>query len=142
MGFRPNRSTLDNMFIVRQIYKKCYECNIDLHNTFVDFSHTFDTVHTDAIYNSLIKHNIPDKLIKIIKLRMQRTRVKVKINNIYCEWFETKTGVIQGDPLSAQLCSVVLDSVITNLQVRGNITTGLKQICVYADDFVIIGRTK
>jgi len=39
------------------------------------------------------------------------------------------------------LFSVVLDSVITNLEVRGNITTRLKQFCVYADDTVIIGRT-
>jgi hypothetical protein len=37
---------------------------------------------------------------------------------------------------------VVLDSVITNLEVRGNITTRLKQICTYTDDIVIIGRTK
>ena len=38
--------------------------------------------------------------------------------------------------------SVVLDSVISNLEPRGNITTRLKQICAYADDIVIIGRTK
>jgi hypothetical protein len=51
-------------------------------------------------------------------------------------------GVIQGDPVSALLFSVVLGSVITNLEVGGNITTRLKQICPYADDIVIIGRTK
>jgi hypothetical protein len=33
-----------------------------------------------------------------------------------------------------------LDSVITNLEVRGNITTRLKQICAYANYIVIIGR--
>jgi hypothetical protein len=60
---------------------------------------------------------------------MQRTKIKVKINNSYSEWFETKTGVRQGDPLSALLFSVVLDSVITNVEIRGNITTRLKQIC-------------
>ena len=27
-GFRPNRSTLDNIFIVRQTFEKCYEYNI------------------------------------------------------------------------------------------------------------------
>ena len=68
--------------------------------------------------------------------------MKVKVNNSYSEWFETKTGVRQGDPFSAQLFSVVLDSVITNLEVRGNITSRLKQICAYADVTVIIGRTK
>ena len=67
--------------------------------------------------------------------------MKVKVNNSYSEWFEMKTGVREGDPLSALLFSVVLDSVIANLEVRGNITTRLKQICGYADDIVIIGRT-
>jgi hypothetical protein len=68
--------------------------------------------------------------------------MKGKVNNSYSEWFETKTGLRQGDPLSALLLSVVLDSVITKLEVRGNITTRLKQICAYADDILIIGRTK
>jgi len=73
---------------------------------------------------------------------MQRTRMTAKVNNSDSEWFETKTGVKQGDPLSALLFSVVLDSVITNSEVWGNRATRLKQICVYADDIVIIGRTK
>ena len=68
--------------------------------------------------------------------------MKVKVNNSYTEWFVTKTGVRQGDPLSALLFSVALDSVITNLETWANITTRLKQICAYADDIVIIGRTK
>jgi len=65
--------------------------------------------------------------------------MKVKVSNSYSELFETKTGVRQGDPLSALLFSVVLDSVISNLEVQGNITTGLKQICTYANDIAIIG---
>jgi hypothetical protein len=36
MAFPPNRSTTDNTFMVRQIYEKCYEYNIELHNIFVD----------------------------------------------------------------------------------------------------------
>jgi len=68
--------------------------------------------------------------------------MKVKVNNSYSEWFETKPGVRQGDPLSALLFSVVLGSVITNIEVRENITTRLKQICAYADDIVVSGRTK
>ena len=70
MGFRPNRSTINNIFIVRQIYEKCHEY-IDLHNIFIDFSQAFDTFNRDEIYNTLIKHNVPDKLIKLIKLTMQ-----------------------------------------------------------------------
>jgi len=53
-----------------------------------------------------------------------------------------KTLIRQGDPLSTLLFSVLLDSVITNLEVRRNITTRLKQTCVYADNIVIMGRKK
>ena len=68
--------------------------------------------------------------------------MKVKVNNSYSEWLEMKTGVRQGDPIVSLLFSVALDSVITNSEVRGNITAILKQICAYADDIVVAGRTK
>jgi len=42
MDFRPNRSTIDNIFMVRQIFEKCHEYNIELHNIFVDYSQAFD----------------------------------------------------------------------------------------------------
>ena len=35
MAFRPNRSTTDNIFIVRKIFEKSHEHNIDLYNIFV-----------------------------------------------------------------------------------------------------------
>jgi hypothetical protein len=35
MGFRTNRSTIDNIFIVRQIFEKCHEYNIELNNIFI-----------------------------------------------------------------------------------------------------------
>ena len=44
--------------------------------------------------------------------------------------------------LSALLCNLTLESVIRNLEIRGNITTKLKQINAYADDIVITARTK
>jgi hypothetical protein len=99
---------------VRQIYEKCYEYNIELHDIFVDFSQAFDTINRDVIYNSLIKLNVPNKLISLIKLTLQQTKMKVKVNNSYSEWFETKTGVRQGDPVLALLFSVVLNSVMDN----------------------------
>jgi len=35
-GFRRNRSTMDNIFIVGQILEKCYEYNIEMHVLFID----------------------------------------------------------------------------------------------------------
>jgi len=40
-----------------------------------------------------MKHNVPDKLTELIRLTMQRTKMKVKVNRSFSEWFETKTRV-------------------------------------------------
>jgi len=52
-GFRRNRSTADNILIMRQISEKCYEYNIEMHILFIDFKQAFDSVdrqknHTDT----------------------------------------------------------------------------------------------
>jgi len=49
MGFRPNRSTIDNLFIVRQIIEKCHEFNKELHDVFIDYTQAIDSVHRDKI---------------------------------------------------------------------------------------------
>jgi len=81
-------------------------------------------------------------LIKLVQATLQRTRVKVKINNDMTEQFEITSGVKQGDPLSALLFSIVMDVIISKVEARGNISTRLKQISAYADDIIITGRTK
>jgi hypothetical protein len=57
----------------------------------------------------------------------------VKVNNKFTEEFQVERGVKQGDPLSATLFSLVIDVMLRNLDLRGNISTRLKQCIVYAD---------
>ena len=142
LGFRPNRSTVDNIFILRQIYEKCYEYNIELHNIFIDFMQAFDSVNRNIIPTCLKKINVPNKLIRLIKMTLQNTTAVVKGNNDFSQNFAINRGVKQGDPLSATLFSIVMDEIIQKLEIRGNISTRLRQICAYADDIVITTRTK
>jgi hypothetical protein len=62
MGFRPNRSTVNNTFIVRQIFEKSHEHNIDLYNIFVDYTHDFDSVYRNKLIECFKKFDVPDKL--------------------------------------------------------------------------------
>jgi sorting nexin-29 len=121
-GFRPNRSTLDNIFIARQTFEKCYECNIDLHNVFIDYTQAFDSIKRNKVpecpiqYN-IIQHNIAAKLQKLIAVTLTGTNAVVKINNEFTDKFTDKfdveTGVKQGDPLTATLFSIARDSILT-----------------------------
>jgi sorting nexin-29 len=131
MEFRPNRSTIDNIFLVIQIIEKCHELNIEMHNVFIDYTQTFDSVFRDTIIKCLNKYKIPSILIKLITRTLQGTKAKVKVNQNYTEKFEISTGVKQGDTLSATLFSIVIDDISKHLELRGNISTLLKQCSAY-----------
>jgi hypothetical protein len=44
-GFRKNRSTVHQIFAVRQILEKFYEYDVDIHMLFVDFKQAYDSVN-------------------------------------------------------------------------------------------------
>ena len=139
MGFQPNRSTTDNIFMIWQIFEKCYEYNIELH-IFVDYSQAFDPVSRNKFIECLIKYGVPKKLIMLIELTFTNTTAKVKIGNQLTREFRIVYGVKQGDPLSATLFSIVIDNIIKQLDLKGNISTRLKQCSVYADDILVTTR--
>jgi hypothetical protein len=105
MGFRPNRSTIDNIQTIKQIYENSYEYNIDLHIVFLDFKQAFDSVNKSLISECLKKCKIPRKLIRLTGLTLKNTAAKVKINNELSESLIGNTGFKQGYPLSALLFS-------------------------------------
>jgi len=122
---------------VTQIIEKCHEFNIELHNIFTDYTHAFASVFRDKIIECLNKYEIPSKLIKLTARTLQDTKARVKVNQNYTEKFEITTGVKQGDPLSATVFSIVTDDILKQLELRGNISTHLKQRSAYADDILI-----
>jgi hypothetical protein len=119
--------------------EKCHEFNIELHNIFIDYTQAFDSVYRDKIIKCLNNYEIPSTIIKPIAKTLQD---RVKVNQNYKEKFEVSTGVKQGNPLSATLFSIVIDDVLKQLELRGNISTRLKQRSAYADDILIPARTK
>ena len=142
MEFHPKRFTMDKIFIIRQIFKKCYEHNIDMHNIFVDYMLAFDSVYRNKIIQCLAQDNVPVKLMRLAELTLINTRARVKINNEYTEAFKVESGVNQGDTLAATLFSVLVDVVLKQLDLRGNIPTSLKQCSANADDILITTKTK
>jgi hypothetical protein len=72
----------------------------------------FDSVKRLTIPDCLKQYKVPEKLIKLVQVTLQQTKVKVKINSDMTEQFQFKSGVKQGDPLSALLFSIVMDVII------------------------------
>jgi len=98
MGFQPNRSTVDNIFILRQIYEKFYEYNIELHDVFIDFYQAFDSINRSTVIKALKVMQIPGKIVSLVNMVTQHTKAKIKLNNEYTQQIEVKNGIKQGDP--------------------------------------------
>jgi sorting nexin-29 len=52
-GFRPGRSTVDQLFTVNQTLQKCREYNLSVYQIYVDFKQACDRQHTEeeVVYN-------------------------------------------------------------------------------------------
>jgi hypothetical protein len=89
-GFRRNKSTIDQIFAMKQILEKCYEYDTDIHCLFIDFKQAFDSINRNELYKSLYNLGIPRKLINLIKDSLTNTKGKVVIIQGTCsEEFET-----------------------------------------------------
>jgi sorting nexin-29 len=88
------------------------------------------------------KMGIPHKIIRMVEITMNLTKAKVKIGNKLSETFEFSAGVKQGDGLSAVLFILKMHQAVNKIHRRGTIFTKSSQICAYADDIVIVMRSK
>lgn len=52
-GFRENKSKIDQIFIIRQLYQKTWEFNQELHTLYVDFKKAYDSINRKSIYKIL-----------------------------------------------------------------------------------------
>ena len=71
--FRRNRSTADHIFCIRQIFEKNCEYNKAVHQVFIDFKKTYDSVRREVLYNILIEFHIPIKVVRLIKMCLAET---------------------------------------------------------------------
>ena len=88
---------------------------------------------------------IPTKLINMCKTCVQKTRSAVRIEGILSSFFENKTGLKQGEPLSPILFNLALQKVIQSLKmIPSAIKIGKEQlnILAYADDIALIGKNE
>lgn len=141
-GFRPGRSTVDQIFVMRQIMEKCHEYDIQLHILFVDFKQAFDSIDRYELFNALLELGIPSKIVRLVKITLTNTKAAVMVGGRMGGDFAVESGVRQGDALSATLFNLVLHSAVRKLKLKGNIIYRLKQLCAYADDIALVARSK
>ncbi|CAK1591299.1 unnamed protein product [Parnassius mnemosyne] len=142
-GFRPNRSTVDQIFSLRQILEKTFEYNVNTHHLFVDFKAAYDNVHRSFLYQAMMEIGIPTKLVRLTEMTLRNSQSVDRVQTNVSEPFRTNDGLRQGDALSCLLFNIALDKCIrdSKIETKGTIYHKSVQILGYADDLDVIGRS-
>ncbi|KAJ4435308.1 hypothetical protein ANN_17918 [Periplaneta americana] len=78
---RGNRSTIDQIFCIRQIMEKKWKYKGTVHQLFTDFKMEYDWVKREVLYDILIEFGIPKKLVRLIKIYLSETYSRVRIGS-------------------------------------------------------------
>ena len=141
-GFRKNRSTINQIFTLRQIMEKTKEFNIETHHLFIDFRSAYDTVKREGLYNAMSEFNIPNKLVRLTRMTMENTKNRVRIQSDLTDPITAKNGLRQGDSLACLLFNLALEMAVRKAGIQTNVSIFYKlvQLLAYADDIDIIAR--
>lgn len=149
-GFRKERGTTDQIFIVRQLCEKAAKVGRQMHVCFVDMEKAFDRIRREDVWNVLKRRGVKQQLIEGIKSLYENTVNYVRVRNEASRTFISKIGLRQGCILSPLLFNIVLDDVVKKC--KGNMSKyrigywNMKMITItelcYADDLIIIGETE
>eukprot|EP00924_Labyrinthula_sp_SR-Ha-C_P000558 augustus_masked-scaffold_27-processed-gene-2.4-mRNA-1 protein AED:1.00 eAED:1.00 QI:0/0/0/0/1/1/5/0/1086 len=143
-GFRNNRSTIQKIEALDTIIKETLKQKIYLRILFIDFAKAFDSISHKFMKLALEEHHVPKKLIKLITILYDKTKVFVSDSGEKSSLVNIKKGVLQGDSLSPSIFILCLDSIMK--RIKNNTLQGTSlhnqtfRYFAFADDLVILTR--
>jgi hypothetical protein len=146
-GFRPGRSTVEQIFVWRQLAERYIEAQHgELVNVFIDFKKAFDRVWHAGMLRVLQHYNIPRKLTALIQNLYSQAVSAVRIGTDISDWFQQTVGVRQGCVLSPDLFNLFLEHVLGEALeayqggalVHGRHVSNLR----FADDIDLMGENQ
>ena len=144
-GFMPSKSTIDNIFLLRQINEKYREYARTSWHIFIDYTQAYDSIHRDSLWSILREFNIPEKIIRMIRLCYNNSKGMVRVGGELTDVFQVETGLRQGCPLSCMLFNIALEWVMRNTPHENDMIAfrnGFKcDRLAYADDSDLMGES-
>ena len=140
-GFRRNRSTLHQVFILNEIFQE----NQNIKVLFLDLKSAYDLVNRDKLWEKLGNlYKFNSSTICRLKELFDFNESKLVINGVESEPFENEIGLLQGSSLSPILFNFYIDDLIKKLNNNPKVNLhGFKlNSLFFADDGVIFAKSE
>jgi len=99
-GFRPGRSTIDELFTLRRLTEMYIEYGKYLYVCYIDFQKAFGSVWRIGLWRVMWFLGYEEKIVRILEALYQDTMSAVRVDGGLSDWFATVVGVLQGCILS------------------------------------------
>ena len=146
-GFRSGRSTIEQIFVLRNIIEQSVEWNASLYICFVDYEKAFDSVHRETLLRIMGSYGIPPKLVRMVQAMYNGSKCAVIDGGGKTDWFDIKSGVRQGCVMLGFLFLLVIDWVMRktlregSTGIRWRFTEKLEDLD-FADDLALLSSTR
>ena len=135
-GFMPRKSTVDAIFIVRQLLEKRIEGNLVVFCGFVDLEKAYDRVPREVLYWCLRRKGVSEKLVRMVTETYQDCKTAVRTIEGLSREFEIGVGLHQGSAMSPLLFAVIIDVLSEHLRAEN-----LWEL-LFADDLAIMADSE
>ena len=143
-GFRRERGTPDQIFLLREILSSRKERGLPTLVTYIDAKKAYDSVWREGNYVRLFDAGMQGKMWRQIQAMGGRMRSRVRLGIGETEWHNVKRGVAQGAVESPWLYSCYIDGMTEELKRRnlGVMVNGIRiPLLMYADDIVMLASS-
>ena len=116
VGFNITDQVLIRFFLINQILGKKWDYNETVYQIFLDFKKANDSIQREVLYNILTEFLVPMKLVRLIKMCLNKPTVKSLQVYMYLSLkFSIQNG-ITGDASSPLLFNFALEYAIRKVQ--------------------------
>jgi Reverse transcriptase (RNA-dependent DNA polymerase) len=114
-GFMLGKSTMEAIFLIRQLIKRYREQKMDLHMVFIDLEKTYDKISKNVMWWTLEKKKVSTKYVVFIKDIYTNIVTSVKSCDDKSNVFSIKIGLHQGSAMSLYIFTLVMDEVTKDI---------------------------
>ena len=141
-GFRGGRSTVDQIFALRQVVEQRWEYALPIYCSFIDLEKAYDSVWRGGMWQIAKYYGIPAQIVELLKNWYEGISSCVRLEEGDGDWFPIRTGLRQGCVLSPSLFNVYMDAIMRKVteDTAGGVMVGGERVVDldFADDVALL----